>query len=149
MGEMGSVGDAVLISDNLVAILVPLGVFASIAFIIYARYYFLSKISLDQQETLRQAVAAGQKLDEEIVSVLAKRPPSPESDLKSGIMLLAFGIGFNIAGMVARFISFDQDMTSILHVIGTIMAFGGVGSLISFRLRTKLQKHDEKNKVGE
>lgn len=129
--------------DDLVAILVPLGLFAACAFAIYSRYYFLAKNTLIQQETLRAAIAAGQKLDEDTVAVLVKRPPSPEADLKSGIMLLAFGIGFAIAGGISRYSGLDADLGSILAIIGAIIATGGIGSLVSFVLRRKLHAQTE------
>lgn len=135
--------------DDLVAILVPLGLFASCAFAVYTRYYFLSKTSIDQQDTLRAAIASGQKLDEDTVAVLIKRPSSPENDLKSGIMLLSFGVGFALAGIVARMNGFDNELGSVLNIVGVIVAAGGIGNIISYKLRSNLHKQSEKNKVGE
>lgn len=135
--------------DDLVAILVPLGLFGSIAFGVYARYYFLSKTSMDQQDTLRTAIAAGQKLDEESVAVLIKRPQSPEADLKSGIMLLSFGIGFFLGGVASIKLGFEDDIGAMLQIIGLIVSMGGIGNIISFFLRTKLHKQAEKKKAGE
>lgn len=74
-------------------IVVPLAFFAMIAALVIMPRYFRSIERQKLQETLRTAIEKGQSLPPEVVEALTsdaavKRPPSPERDLRKGVMLL-------------------------------------------------------------
>jgi hypothetical protein len=74
-------------------ILIPITFFAMIAALVIVPRYFKSQERLRLQETLRAAIDKGQPLPPEVVEALTrdvpdKRTPSPERDVRKGVILL-------------------------------------------------------------
>ncbi len=116
---------------------VPLTLFLCIAVAISIFFYMQFLARKAMQETLRSAIAAGQKLDDETIKAMSQKVPStPEADLQSGIKDTAFGIGISIASMVAS-TRLDNDFASILLIAGIILIAYGVGGIASWRIRSK------------
>jgi hypothetical protein len=101
---------------------------------VFAGFYWNSKARESQQETLRQVIASGQKLDETTLKLMVKAPNSPEMDLRSGLICLSMGMGFSAAGGISK-LNFDAGFGSFMIMIGVVLAFTGTGQLLSWYLR--------------
>lgn len=110
-----------------VEILVPLFVFGSIAAMVIAPFYFRSRDRAKLLDTVRTAYDRGQPLPPELVEAvqarLASLQPSPERDLRSGIIWLAVGLGVAIFGVL---MSFEED-DAIFPILGIASIPGMVG----------------------
>ena len=120
---------------NMMEGLVPIALFLCITTGVLATLYMSAKVKADQQETLRQVISSGQKLDETTLKLMVKSPNSPEMDLRSGLVSLMMGLGFCAAGGVAYLNGFDQHFGTILALIGIVVGFTGAGQILSWRLR--------------
>ena len=82
-------------------ILIPIAFFAMIAAIVIAPRYLRSREREKLQETLRLAIEKGQPIPPEIVAAIAsdaRPPPSPDRDLRRGIIWLAVAAGLAALG---------------------------------------------------
>ena len=82
---------------------VPLGFFATIAAIVIVPRYFRSLERRKLQDTLRAAVERGHSVPPEVLEAVSRdlRPvPSPQRDLRLGILWLAGGIGVACLGVL-------------------------------------------------
>jgi hypothetical protein len=114
--------------------LVPFMISFCITAGVFAGFYWSSKARESQQETLRQVIASGQKLDETTLKLMVKAPNSPEMDLRSGLICLSMGLGFGAAGGISK-LNFDAGFGSFMIMIGVVLAFTGAGQLLSWYLR--------------
>ena len=84
-------------------ILIPLGFFAMIAALVIVPRYFRSMERQKMAEALRSAIEKGQPLPTEMIDAMSSDvrapglPPSPQRDLRTGIIWLGVGVG--LAGM--------------------------------------------------
>lgn len=120
---------------EIVGELVPFMLFFCITVGVLATLYWNAKVREGQQETLRQVIASGQKLDETTLKLMVKAPNSPEMDLRAGIISLMMGLGFCAAGGISKLNGFDDGFGIVLILIGIVLAFTGAGQLLSWRLR--------------
>jgi hypothetical protein len=94
-----------------VEILIPLGFFAMIAALVIVPRYFKSMERQKMAEALRAAIERGQPLPTEMIDAMSSNagspglPPSPQRDLRTGIIWLGIGVG--LAGMGVA-ISFEE-----------------------------------------
>ena len=114
--------------------LVPFMISFLITISVLAGFYGNAKGRESQQETLRQVIASGQKLDETTLKLMVKAPNSPEMDLRSGLICLSMGLGFCAAGGLSK-LNFDAGFGSFMIMVGVVLAFSGLGQLLSWRLR--------------
>ncbi|MCZ8280732.1 MAG: DUF6249 domain-containing protein [Aquidulcibacter sp.] len=114
--------------------LVPFMISFCITAGVFAGFYWNAKARESQQETLRQVIASGQKLDETTLKLMVKTPNSPEMDLRGGLISLMMGLGFCAAGGISK-LNFDAGFGSFMIMIGVVLAFTGTGQLLSWRLR--------------
>lgn len=123
--------------------IIPVTLFLVIGATISIIAYLASKVRAAAQETLRAAIAAGQQLDENTVRALAARPSNlPESDLRAGLQGVATGLGFIISAGFCNFVSFDEDFSTTLAVIGIVVSMIGAGNLVSWKVRSNLPKNE-------
>ena len=79
-------------------IFVPIFLFASIVAIIWLFSHYNFKKRLTAHETLRLAVEKGQEVSPELVERMSYLSDPVKSDLRRGILLIAFGVAFIILG---------------------------------------------------
>jgi len=90
-------------------IIVPIALFAMIAALVIAPRYFKSQERQKMAETLRAAIEKGQPLPPEVIDAMSSNvrspglPPSPQRDLRTGIIWLGVGIGFAALGFAISF----------------------------------------------
>ncbi len=90
-------------------VLIVLIIFGSIASLFILPRYFKSVERQKMAETLRIAIEKGQPLPAEVIEAMSSNvrnpglPPSPQRDLRTGIIWLGVGIGFAALGAVLSF----------------------------------------------
>ena len=92
-------------------VLIVLIIFGSIASLFIVPRYFKSVERQKMADTLRVAIEKGQPLPTEVIEAMSSNvrspglPPSPQRDLRTGIIWLGVGIGF---GALALALSFEE-----------------------------------------
>jgi hypothetical protein len=106
--------------------LVPIALFAMIAVIVVAPRYLKSQERQKMAETLKAAIEKGQPLPPEVVEALAtdvKPKPSPERDLRTGLIWLGVAVGFAAMGIAIGF----QEPDATYPMIGVACFPGFIG----------------------
>lgn len=86
-------------------ILIPISLFAMIAALVIAPRYFQSVERQKMADTLRAAIEKGQTLPPEVVDAMSTNvrspslPPSPQRDLRTGIIWVAVALGLIALGL--------------------------------------------------
>lgn len=105
-------------------ILIPLGFFAMIAALVIVPRYFKSMERQRMAETLKVAIERGQPLPTEIIDAMSSNvrtpglPPSPQRDLRTGIIWLGIGAGLVAMGAAVSF----EEADALYPILG-IAAF--------------------------
>lgn len=81
-------------------ILVPIFLFGALVAMMWVFSHYNYKKRLTAHETLRLAVEKGQQVSPELVERMSYLNDPVKSDLRRGILLIAFGIAFIILGLV-------------------------------------------------
>ena len=81
-------------------IFVPIFLFAAIVAIIWLFSHYNYKKRLTAHDTLRLAVEKGQEVSPELVERMSYLSDPVKSDLRRGILLIAFGVAFMILGAI-------------------------------------------------
>jgi Domain of unknown function (DUF6249) len=124
------------ISENLV----PIALFAMIAFICFVVLQAGLRNRLSQQETLRLAIQSGQKLDETTMKLLIKRPLMPEMDLRQGIISTSLAVGFGLAAALSTQMPKNGDLAIVICMVAIIIGSAGIGQVIAWKVRTTIAK---------
>ncbi len=114
-------------------ILIPLTFFAMIAAIVLVPRYLKSQERLKLQDTLRTAIEKGQPLPAEVVAAISTdvKPvnlPSPERDMRRGILWLGAAAGLVACGLVAGMS--EPDATYHLIAIAAFPGFIGAAMIV-------------------
>lgn len=117
--------------------LVPIALFVMITVILVVRRYLQSLERRKMAETLSAAIEKGQSLPTALVEVLTAdarpRPaPSPESDLRRGVILLAIAVGMVVMGLVIG--QGEPDATYPLIGMAAIPGFIGLALIAMARI---------------
>lgn len=111
-------------------ILVPIAFFAMIAAIVILPRYFKSQERQKMAETLRAAIERGEPLPTEVIDAMSTNvrspglPPSPQRDIRTGVVWLAIGAGLAALGVV---ISFEEpDALFVFLGFATLPFFIGL-----------------------
>lgn len=80
--------------------LVPIFLFGALVLIMWVFSHYNYKKRLTAHETLRLAVEKGQQVSPELVERMSYLNDPVKSDLRRGILLIAFGIAFIILGLL-------------------------------------------------
>lgn len=115
--------------------LIPIFFFVMIAAIVIVPRYFKSQERQKMAETLRAAIEKGQPLPSEVVDAISsgvKVPPSPQRDLRTGIIWLGVGVGLAAMGWA---IGFDEPDAALPMVgIAAFPAFIGIAFIVMYLL---------------
>jgi len=87
---------------------VPIIMFVVIGAIVLVPVWLKSRERLEMQTTLRAAIDKGQPVPPEVIEALTRNvkvAPTSLSDLRTGIIWMAVGIGF---GLFGYFVSFEE-----------------------------------------
>jgi len=87
---------------------IPIIMFFVIGAIVIVPIWLKSRERLEMQATLRAAIDKGQPVPTEVIEALTrsvKVPPTSLSDMRTGVIWLAVGIGVGLFGF---FVSFDK-----------------------------------------
>ena len=120
--------------DSLPAILgtlIPFGVIAMIAAIVLVPRYLKSRERMQLQQTLQAAIQSGQPLPPEVVEAITsdrRPPPSPQRDIRQGVIWLAVAVGLAAFGVAAGMD--DPDASYWLMGIAAFPGFIGVAFIV-------------------
>lgn len=109
------------------ALLIPIFAVLMPVFIVFIVMYFRARERSELQKTLRMAIEKGQPLPESYVDSLqksAKAPRSPANDIRSGLILIAVGVGMAVWSFI------DNGYLTGLAGVAAIPGFIGVALLI-------------------
>jgi hypothetical protein len=123
---------------GVIGALIPIFFFAMIAAIVIVPRYFKSLERQKMAETLRVAIERGQPLPSEVVDAMSsnvKSPPTPQRDLRTGIIWLGVGVGLAAMGWALSFE--DPDATLPLVGIACFPAFIGLAFIVMSFLNRK------------
>jgi len=81
-------------------ILVPIFLFVAVVAIIWLYSHYNYKKRNTAHETLRLAVEKGQQVSPELVERMSAMSDPVKSDLRRGVLLIAFGIAFIVLGVI-------------------------------------------------
>jgi hypothetical protein len=90
-------------------ILIPLAFFAMIAAVVIVPKYFRSQERQKMAETLRAAIEKGEPLPTEVIEAMSSNvrapglPPSPQRDLRTGIVWVSVALGLVALGLIVGF----------------------------------------------
>lgn len=125
---------------GVIGTMIPIFFFGMIAAIVIVPRYFQSLERQKMAETLKAAIEKGQPLPTEVVDAIssgAKTPPSPQRDLRTGIVWLGVGIGLAAMGWLLGYD--DPDATLPMIGIACFPIFIGVAFIVmSFLNRGRL-----------
>ena len=124
----------------IIGTMVPIFFFVMIAAIVIVPRYFKSIERQKMAETLKAAIEKGQPLPTEVMDAITsgvKAPPSPQRDLRTGIVWL--GVGLGLAGMGWALSFEDPDATFPLLGIACFPAFIGLAFITMFFLNRNRQ----------
>jgi len=111
--------------------LIPIALFAMIGAIVIIPRYFKSLERQKMAETLRTAIEKGQPLPPEVVDAMSKdvkSPPSPQRDLRTGIIWLGVAIGFAAMGIALGFE--EPDATFPMIAVACFPGFIGLAFIV-------------------
>lgn len=115
-------------------ILVPIAFFAMIAAIVVVPRYFKSMERQKMAETIRAAIESGQPLPTEVVDAMTSDirpkglPPSPQRDLRTGIVWLFVAGGLAAFGLLIGME--EPDATYPLLAFAAFPGFIGLAFLV-------------------
>lgn len=104
----------------MIPVLINLIIFGSIAALVIVPRYFKSIERQKMAETLRVAIEKGQPLPSEIIDAMSTSvrtpglPPSPQRDLRIGIIWLGVGVGCAALGAVMSF----EEPDTLFYMLG-------------------------------
>jgi hypothetical protein len=107
-------------------ILIPLAFFAMIAAIVIVPRYLKSQERQKLQETLRASIEKGAQLPPEVIEALTsdvKAPPSPQRDLRGGIVWLSVAAAFAALGVIVSF----EEPDALYALLGVATFPGFIG----------------------
>ena len=90
-------------------VLIVLIIFGSFASLFIVPRYFKSIERQKMAETLRVAIEKGQPLPDEVIQAMSSNvrtpglPPSPQRDIRTGVIWLVVGLAFLTLGLVISF----------------------------------------------
>ncbi len=115
-------------------ILIPLSLFAMIAALVIVPRYFKSIERQKMAETVRVAIEKGQPLPNELIDALSSNvrtpglPPSPQRDLRTGIIWIGVAVGLAVMGVVVGV----EEPDATYPMLG-IAAFPATAALAEWR----------------
>lgn len=121
--------------EGVIGTMVPIFFFAMIAAIVIVPRYFKSLERQKMADTLKAAIEKGQPLPTEVMDAISsgvKAPPSPQRDLRAGVVWLAVGGGLAAMGFALGFE--DPDATMPLIGIACFPVFIGVAFIAMYFL---------------
>ncbi len=101
-------------------VLIVLIIFGSIASLFIVPRYFKSVERQKMAEALRAAIEKGQPLPTDMIDAMSSNvrpaglPPSPQRDLRTGIIWLGVGVGFACFGAAVSF----EDADALYPMLG-------------------------------
>lgn len=116
-------------SDDILAMFIPITSVLVIGVVFVALFYFRSKNRMQLQLTVREAISKGNELTPELIDRLAGPRPGPSHDLRRAFVWLAVGIACALFGVIVD----EDDAVRPLLAIGMFPMLVGVAYLLMWK----------------
>ncbi len=113
-------------------ILVPISMFAMLAIVIPAYFYWNHKNRLSIMDTVQKAIDSGQELSQEMLMQLGAAANPKMRDLRRGIIFLSLGI----AGLLCSLFFGEPDVVNGIRAGSVFPLMLGLGFLLVWKLNT-------------
>ncbi|HSV03229.1 MAG TPA: DUF6249 domain-containing protein [Phenylobacterium sp.] len=112
-------------------------IFGSITAMVIAPMYFRSQERQRMMEMMRISIEKGEPMPENVTEAIsrtarARLPPSPQRDLRTGIIWLGVGVGLAAMGVALNYD--DPDATWPMIGIACFPAFIGIAFIVMYFL---------------
>jgi len=119
-------------------VFVPIALFATLPLTVWAVSHFRSKNHLHATHVMEKMVEKGEPLTPEIIKSLGIKARQPDSDLRTGLILVAIAIATILMGAAIP----DEDGTKVMTGIAMFplivgAAYIGIWTFISRKYETK------------
>jgi len=87
-------------------LLIPLGFFALIGAIVIVPTYLKSKERREMQATMRAAIERGQEVPQDMIEAMTRNvkvAPTALSDIRTGVIWIAVGVGIGVLGFFSSY----------------------------------------------
>jgi hypothetical protein len=115
--------------EGTIAVLIPFGFMAMIAAIVIMPRYFRSQERQQMAELMKVAIERGQPLPPEVVEAMSSNvrasgpPPSPQRDLRTGLIWLGVAVGLASLGLALSF----EEPDALFPLLGCAAFPGFIG----------------------
>ena len=119
-------------------VIVPIALFSMVAAIVLVPRWLRSRDRQRLLDTMRVAYERGQPVPPDLIDSLQfderRGPPSPDRDLRAGIILIGVALAFVTLGMVISQVA-DNDRAVVIAAVGAFPGFIGLGHLVFWLVR--------------
>lgn len=122
---------------GVVAVFIPITLVVSIAVVTLVFLFLRYRARLDYQQTVRLAVEKGQQLTPEFLERLAERAikePSPNRDLRLGVISIAIGLAIGSFGWILG----EPDAVRPLIGVGNLPFLVGVAMILLWKFSPRV-----------
>jgi hypothetical protein len=111
-------------------VLVPLSPFIMVIALVWFGAWSKAKSNASIQKTLQKAIEKGVELSPETVKAMGAQERSPQSDLRSGLILIAVAFGLIVLGFTIGQAGESTEIVFIMAGSAAIPGFIGVALLL-------------------
>lgn len=116
-------------SEELLAISIPIILFMILGLVTWAYFHFRYKTRARVQETIRLALEKGHELTPELLDRMVDPPPSEDRDFRRGLISIAIGVAFALLGFMVD----EPEAVKPLIGVGLFPFLVGVAYMIMWR----------------
>lgn len=123
--------------ETIIALFIPYLLILAIAAVLISSEHFKYRRQHEMQVTLRSALEKGQELPVEALDAIGRPKPSPNRDLRRGVMLIALAVG--LAPISFAFGEGQSDGVLFFLSVACVLFAIGVGLVVLWFVRKRIE----------